>query len=68
MRIGKTIETLKATSIITYKLIEYTGITTVYSIAKMDNEHDTIKWIAKSIHNKQAIDLIWNDVLSGLQK
>lgn len=68
MRLGHILERYQATKIIEYKFVEYVGITTVYSIMKCDNEHETIKFIVKSIHSKQAALLVWNDVLSGLQK
>lgn len=66
MYFGKTIDELNATDIITYKYISYGDV--FYSISKVDTKHDSIKYIARNIRNKQAIDLIWNDVKNRIQK
>lgn len=66
MYFGKKLAVHVATSVITYKLISYGD--EFYSIAKCDVVHDSIKWIARNIRNKDAIMLIWNDVINGAQK
>lgn len=66
MLFGRTIEKHVATPIITYKLISYGD--TMYSIAKCDTQHDSIKWICRNIRHKDAVLMIWEDVKSGIQK
>lgn len=66
MYFGKIIDEIKTTDIITYKYISYGDA--FYTISKVDTKHDSIKYIARNIRNKQAIDLIWNDVKNRTQK
>ena len=66
MYFGKIIDEVKATDIITYKYISYGDA--FYTISKVDIKHDSIKYIARNISNKQATDLIWNDVKNRIQK
>lgn len=62
----------QATQVITYELWEHqsaTGQPHSWSIKKrntLDNHIQRV--IAESIKSKQAIDLIWSDILAGEQK
>lgn len=65
------IETHVATDIITYKLMEHGNRENPhysFSILKCDNAHDTIKKVVDGIRSKPAVDLIWSDVVKGIQK
>ena len=62
----------EATRIITYELWEhqdYMGYPHSYSIKKRNTmNNDIVSVIAKAVRSKQAIDLIWADVVAGEQK
>lgn len=74
MLIGHTIAKHQATDIISYQLIqndvvgmgERDGVFS-YTIWKCD-KGEMKKRVADGIKNKDAIDLIWADVCSGIQK
>ena len=68
MRLGRILATKHATKVIEYILIESRGYTTVYSIGKRYIEDNSVTWICHNIHSRKAVDMIWNDVMSGLQK
>lgn len=72
MLFGHCIKTHVATDVIIYKLIENVNPTTKekysYSIWKCNTMHDTRLNVIDGIRNKAAVDLIWNDVVNGLQK
>ena len=68
MRLSRTLEVKQATPIIQYKLMESVGITTVYQIIKYDTVHKSVTHIARNIVNRDAVMLIWADVLAGIQK
>lgn len=59
-------------NIIIYKLLQNENATTKeihsYTILKYNMKHDTGSKIASGIKSKKAIDLIWNDVVNGIQK
>lgn len=66
MLFGKIIETYQATDVITYKLVSYENVS--FSIWKCDTKHDRTKNICGCIKSRDAVMLIWSDVLAGLQK
>ena len=68
MRFTHTLEIKQATPIIQYKLMESIGLTTVYQIIKYDTVHKSVTYIARNIFNKDAVMMIWADVLAGIQK
>lgn len=68
MRFTRTLEIRQATPIIQYKLMESIGLTTVYQIIKYDTEHKSVTYIVRNIVNRDAVMLIWSDVLAGIQK
>lgn len=68
MRLCHTIDRYKATDRIVYKLLECIGYTIVYQIIKYDTQSETSTYIARNVKSKDAIMLIWNDVLHGEQK
>ena len=66
------IEKKQATDRITYELWAHKSSNNnihSYSIKKRDNlSNEVVYTIARSIKSKQAIYLIWNDILTGIQK
>ena len=71
MLFTRCIEKHVATDVITYKLMEhgnYVDPHHSYSIWKCNTVHDTRTDIIEGIKNKKAVDLIWRDVVNGLQK
>lgn len=71
MLFSKCIDKHVATDIITYKLMmngNRENPSYSFTILKCDNAHDSFKKIVDGIKSKSAVDLIWSDVVKGVQK